>query len=380
MKSRIDKLVTAVSSAGADAAFIRNTPDIEWICGFEHTFDEERAHALFIEVIGDTPVVKLHTDSRYSLACSREAARLGGVIEVCSDRVSHAKWVYDLMQQSSTKLACEDTLTLREFEALKLAFAVQDKVFDKSETKQIASPFLITKDMCLNLRAVKDSDEIAKMQSAQAITDAVFEWICDFIKPGKTELEIARALDNKMFELGADALAFPTIVACGANGASPHAQPGSRVLEHGQCVVMDFGAKKNGYCSDMTRTVFIGEPRGRMMRAWNALRNANAQVRAMLKPGVTGIEAHSLAEQILADAGFGGCMGHGLGHGVGLEIHEEPCLNLRNDMPLVPGNVVTVEPGIYIEGEFGMRLEDFGVITESGFETFTKSTHETVVL
>jgi Xaa-Pro aminopeptidase len=143
---------------------------------------------------------------------------------------------------------------------------------------------------------------------------------------------------------------------------------------------MDFGAKKNGYCSDMTRTVFIGEPRGRMMRAWNALRNANAQVRAMLKPGVTGIEAHSLAEQILADAGFGGCMGHGLGHGVGLEIHEEPCLNLRNDMPLVPGNVVTVEPGIYIEGEFGMRLEDFGVITESGFETFTKSTHETVVL
>jgi Xaa-Pro aminopeptidase len=383
MEARLDKLAESIAALGADAAFFRNTPDIEWVCGFEHAFDEERAHALFVDISGDVPRAILHTDSRYSLVCSREATRLGSAIEVCSDCVSHAKWVYELMKgrintTEEDKLACEDTLTLREFKALKLAFAEGDSA--DVEYVESPSPFLITKNLCLDLRAVKDADEIAKMRAAQAITDAAFTWICSYIASGKTELEVSRALDNKMFELGADALAFPTIVACGANGASPHAQPGSRVLERGQCVVMDFGAKKDGYCSDMTRTVFLGEPRGRMARAWHAICDANAQVRAMLKPGVTGIEAHNLAEEVLAEAGFGGCMGHGLGHGVGLEIHEEPCLNMRNSAPLVAGNVVTVEPGIYIEGECGMRLEDFGVVTESGFETFTESTHEIVVL
>lgn len=132
------------------------------------------------------------------------------------------------------------------------------------------------------------------------------------------------------------------------------------MLEAGQCVVLDFGARSYGYCSDMTRTVFLGEPDPEMRAAWDALREANESVEAMLRPGVTGKEAHERAEAVLAAAGFGGRMGHGLGHGVGIDIHEEPVLAPRNERPLAADNVVTVEPGIYLPGKFGMRLEDFG--------------------
>ena len=152
------------------------------------------------------------------------------------------------------------------------------------------------------------------------------------------------------------------------------------MLEAGQCVVLDFGAKSYGYCSDMTRTVFLGEPEGQMRAAWDTVRAANEAVEALLRPGVTGREAHERAETVLAEGGFAGAMGHGLGHGVGLDIHEEPVLSPRNPEPLVEGNVVTVEPGIYLPGKFGMRLEDFGVVTDDGFEVFTKSTHEMVVI
>ena len=179
---------------------------------------------------------------------------------------------------------------------------------------------------------------------------------------------------------GAWGLAFSSIVAAGANGASPHAIPGATVLEAGQCVVLDFGARAWGYCSDMTRTVFLGEPDPEMRAAYEAIRRANEEVEALLHPGVTGRAAHKHAEAVLAEAGFGGAMGHGLGHGVGIDIHEEPVLSPRNDRELVAGNVVTVEPGIYLPGRFGMRLEDFGVITDDGFDVFTQSTHDLVVI
>ena len=130
----------------------------------------------------------------------------------------------------------------------------------------------------------------------------------------------------------------------------------------------------------MTRTVFLGKPDGEMAAAWETLRHANEAVEAMLAPGVTGAQAHQLAEDVLAQGGFGGKMGHGLGHGVGLDIHELPVLSPRNPVPLEQGNVVTVEPGIYIEGSFGMRLEDFGVVTADGFQVFTASSHEMVVI
>lgn len=218
------------------------------------------------------------------------------------------------------------------------------------------------------------------MRAAQAITDAAFAHIVKFMRPGLTEREVQLELEGFMLRAGASGLAFSSIVATGANGANPHAIPGDTRLEAGQCVVLDFGARACGYCSDMTRVVFIGEPGAYLRNAYAVLREANEQVEATLKPGVTGAEAHELAERVLAEGGFGGKMGHGLGHGVGIDIHEEPVLAPRNVQPLQVGNVVTVEPGIYLPGEFGMRLEDFGVIVDDGFEVFTQSTHDLVIV
>ena len=234
--------------------------------------------------------------------------------------------------------------------------------------------------MVLRLRAVKDGDELARMAAAQAITDAAFAHIVGLMAPGMTEREVQLALDDFMLKHGAEGLAFPSIVATGPNGANPHAIPSGTVLEAGQCVVMDFGARACGYCSDMTRTVFLGRPEGEMLRAWEVLREANEAVEAFVRPGVMGRECHELAEKVLADGGFGGLMGHGLGHGVGLDVHELPTLNPRNDQPLQAGNVVTVEPGIYLPGRSGMRLEDCGVVTERGYEPFGCASHEMVVI
>ena len=258
-------------------------------------------------------------------------------------------------------------ITLAEYRALQKAFPTD---FPMGETDGVVR----------RLRSVKERYEVARMKGAQSITDGAFAHIVEFMRPGMTEREIQLELDEWMLRHGAEGLAFASIVATGANAANPHAVPGVAMLEAGQCVVLDFGAKSYGYCSDMTRTVFVGEPDSQLRAAWDAVRAANEAVEAMLRPGVTGKEAHERAEAVLAEGGFAGAMGHGLGHGVGLEIHEEPVLSLRNEEPLVAGNVVTVEPGIYVAGKFGMRLEDFGVITENGFEVFTKSTHDMVVI
>ena len=230
------------------------------------------------------------------------------------------------------------------------------------------------------MRAVKDERELSAMRAAQAITDAAFEHIVEFMNEGMTELEVKRELEETMRRLGAEGLAFDSIVASGPNGAAPHSIAGERRLQAGDMVVMDFGARKGGYCSDMTRTVCVGEGTPLAREVFAAVREANEAVEAMIRPGRTGAAMHHLAEDVLAHNGFAGKMGHGLGHGVGIDIHELPVLSPRNETPLEVGNVVTVEPGVYLPGEIGCRLEDFGVVTEDGFEVFTKSTHELVII
>lgn len=365
MKKRIAALNKAAKKTGVSAMYVRDTANIEWITGFTGVFDDERAHSLFVSTHAKKAF--LHTDSRYYSAMA--AQRKGSGVKVDDDRISPAKWAKKLWHNTARRgdrLGIEDSMTLAECNAL---------------TKEIKDRDLVqTHDVILKLRAVKDEEEINRIRHAQAITDEAFKIIVGQIKPGITEREIQRRLDDIMFRLGADGLAFPTIVAAGANGANPHAQPGDTRLEAGMCVVMDFGAKKCGYCSDMTRTVFIGQPEGDMLRAWKALRAANESVEAELKAGMTGKEAHELAERTLESGGFGGCMGHSLGHGVGLQIHELPLLSPRNAKPIHAGSVVTVEPGIYIDGVFGMRLEDMGVVHEDRFEVLTQSTHSLVVV
>ena len=376
--NRLERLRLRMKERGIAALSVRDTSNIYWISAFDDLFDEEQAHCLYV----DDRRALLHTDSRYLTACLDRSQ--GTTVEVDGDRVSHASFLLQCWNELLAKgegpipaaeesdallsLGIEDSMTLAEYRRL-------TKVFD-DESRYLAE----TSDFVLTLRAVKDAEEIRRLKAAQAITDAAFSHIVTVMKPGMTEREVQLELDDYMYRHGASGLAFPSIVATGANGASPHAIPGETVLEAGQCVVMDFGARAQGYCSDMTRTVFLGQPEGQMLDAWHALRHANEACEAMVKPGITGIEVHQEAERLLAEGGFEGKMGHGLGHGVGIDIHEEPCLNLRNKLPLQEGNVVTVEPGIYLPGQFGMRLEDFGVVRADGFEVFTQSTHDLVVL
>ena len=394
-RQRLGRLRAKMADQGLAAFLVRDTSNIQWACAFDGVFDEEQAHALYV---GPDAAV-LHTDSRYAGAC--RAAAEGGPVGVDDAKGTHAafaarQWGQRQPASPEDHLGIEDSIALSEYRKLQRAFAAQGRAdlaraakvegdavadaVDAASSDAAPLPFAETDGVVVGLRAVKDAAELERLRAAQAITDAAFAHIVGFMRPGMTERQVQRELEDFMLRSGADGLAFPSIVATGANGANPHAIPGSTVLEAGQCVVLDFGARARGYCSDMTRTVFLGAPEGDMLRAWEVLRRANEQAEALIRPGVTGRECHDLAERVLAEGGFEGAMGHGLGHGVGIDIHEQPVLSSRNDAPLEVGNVVTVEPGIYLPGRFGMRLEDCGVVTEGGFAPFTQSTHEMVVV
>lgn len=230
-------------------------------------------------------------------------------------------------------------------------------------------------------RGKKDESEIAAIRHAQSITDAAFTHILDFITPTRTEREVALELDTFMRRMGAEDVAFPTIAVSGAASALPHGVPRDVPLERG-FLTMDFGARAHGYCSDMTRTVSIGRADEEMRRVYDTVLRAQ---RAALDAARVGIPHRTLdltARAIIEDAGFVGCFGHSLGHGVGLDIHEAPRLSqyAREDALLTPGEVVTVEPGIYVQGRLGCRIEDLIVVTESGICNLTKSTKELIEL
>lgn len=372
--SRFDIVRKACKEAGIDAFLVRETPNIAWLTQFDDVFDSEQAHALWI-----TPTkAVLHTDSRYAHA-ALNASQQRGEVAVNDVRQTHAAFVAQSVEQSYLEgtpvpvLGIENSCSLAEFRLLETELTQQVQPNHMPRLEETAG-------FIRNLRAVKDASEIERMREAQAITDAAFAHLIEYVQPGLIEREVQIELDDFMRRKGAEGLAFPSIVAAGEHAASPHAVPGTQKLEAGQCIVFDFGAVVRGYCSDMTRCIFLGEPTAKQKDAYAAIRSANETVEAVLKPGVTGKEMHELAEKVLAEAGFANTMGHSLGHGVGREIHEEPNLSPKNEKPLIAGNVVTVEPGIYLSGEFGMRLEDFGVVTDTGFEVFTQSPHDMIIL
>lgn len=363
---RIARVREVCQQQGIDDFIARDNMNIYWMTAFDDVFDPDRAHALLVTPEGAT----MHTDSRYSTNCLDRVERIGSSVAIDDERKSHAVFARDIVKKEGEgrKLGIEDDITLAEYR----------KVVSELEGSGIQ--LVETTGLVNGLRAVKDVRELARMKAAQKITDDAFSHIIEFIKPGMTELQVKIELEDFMVRHGSQGVAFESIVACGANGASPHGQAGNRIIEEGHSVVMDYGAKAFGYNADMTRTVFIGKPSDEMRAAYETIRRANETVEATIKAGVIGRDMHELAERILVEGGFGGKMGHGLGHGLGVDVHELPYLNATYDKPLEVGNVVTVEPGIYIAGKFGMRLEDFGVVTSEGYERFTQSTHEMVII
>ncbi len=231
-----------------------------------------------------------------------------------------------------------------------------------------------------SLRTVKDDDEILKIKKAQEIAELAFDEILKFIEVGKTEREVALRLDSLMFEQGAEALSFETIVLSGKNTSMPHGVPTNKKIEYGDFVLMDFGAVYDGYHSDMTRTVCIGNPTDKQKRIYDIVLNAQKESLKIARAGISGSQLDSAARSIIIGEGYGKCFGHSLGHGVGLEIHEYPNASPNFDYGLLENSVVTIEPGIYIEGEFGVRIEDFVLLKEGGCENLTKAPKELIIL
>ncbi|TDC92006.1 aminopeptidase P family protein [Nonomuraea deserti] len=230
------------------------------------------------------------------------------------------------------------------------------------------------------LRAVKDDAELALLRTACELTDQAFADVSQRIAPGMTERDLARLLDNRMTELGADKPAFDTIVAAGENGAIPHHAPTGRELRAGDLVTMDFGARYHGYHADMTRTVCLGPPAAWQRELYDLVVAAQRAGRHALAPGVPAGDVDAAARSVIAEAGHGEHFRHGLGHGVGLQIHEEPFLGPSRTGRLEDRVPITVEPGVYLPGRGGVRIEDTLVTREGGPELFTKTTKELLVL
>ncbi len=305
------------------------------------------------------------TDSRY-IEVANETVKGA---EVCM--VDHARNYTALLNEfidahGVKKLGIEDNyMSLGQYDRLK---------------KELHAELVYAGGLVTGLRASKDEEEFARMVEAQRITDEAFTAICKFIQPGMTEAEIAAKLVYEMMCRGANKTSFDPIVASGPNGSKPHAIPGPRKVQKGEFITMDFGCMYGGYCSDMTRTVALGEIDDDKKRVYDTVLKAQLAAIAASKAGVPGCDIHAVAAKVIDDAGYGRFFGHGYGHSVGIEIHESPNANTRDHTPMPVGAMVSAEPGIYIPGQFGVRIEDVVRMEEGGVTDITHSPKELIIL
>ncbi|MEG1777369.1 MAG: aminopeptidase P family protein [Angelakisella sp.] len=237
-----------------------------------------------------------------------------------------------------------------------------------------------TDKVILNLRAHKDEQEIKCMQAAQDIADQTFTHMLKYIEIGKTERELALEMHCHMLRLGAEKLSFDIICVSGANTSLPHGVPTDKKVQDGDFLTMDFGAMVGGYCSDMTRTVAIGHVTDEMETVYSTVLKAQLASLAAIVPGTPNTQIDKISRDIIYNAGYEGCFGHGTGHSVGLEIHEDPRYSITGSGVCEVGNVMTVEPGIYLEGKFGVRIEDMVYIGEDGIRNFASSPKDLIIL
>lgn len=248
--------------------------------------------------------------------------------------------------------------------------------------KEILKDFTLNSDdlFLLRLREVKSPQEIEWIAQAQKIGEDTFRHICGFIKAGMSELDIALEIDYHMRKLGGEMSAFDTIAVSGQNSSKPHGVPTSKKIQNGDFITMDFGTKIHGYCGDMTRTVAVGFVTDEMKQVYEVVRRAQETALSNIKANMTGMQADSFARDVIEGAGFGTYFGHSLGHGVGLDIHEEPRFSPMAQMNIEKNAVVSVEPGIYLPGKFGVRIEDLVVVEENGVKNLNTLGNELIIL
>ena len=287
--------------------------------------------------------------------------------------------VFDILLEYIT----QDRIHTIGFENESISYALYSKfVSALCESKKYDGELLLKPlgDTLLIPRQIKSSEEIELLREAEHIGDLAFEDILNILKPGMTELEVAAEIEYSMKRHGAEGLSFDTIAASGVNSSMPHAIPSEKKLEMGDFLTMDFGCKYKGYCSDMTRTVCIGKASDEQKKVYNIVLSAQLKVLDELKSGMLCKEVDAIARDYIKVQGYGQYFGHGLGHGVGLFIHESPAFNTRDISIVRPGMIETDEPGIYLPGKFGVRIEDMILITENGCESLAKSPKELIEL
>ncbi|MEN3043120.1 MAG: Xaa-Pro peptidase family protein [Fervidobacterium sp.] len=247
-------------------------------------------------------------------------------------------------------------------------------------SSKVNTQFEDVSNLILDIRAKKSEEEIEKIKVAVEIAESAFKRMLEIVKPGMKEYELSAFLEYQMRLLGAEDVAFESIVASGYRGALPHGKATDKIIEKGEPVVVDWGARYQGYNSDLTRVFCIGEVPEKIKEVYKIVYDAQQKALEIIKAGVTGKEVDSVARNHINELGYGEFFGHGLGHGIGLEVHENPSLSYRYDKPLETGHVVTVEPGIYLEGEFGIRIEENVVVRENGCQILTTLTRELIIV
>lgn len=271
---------------------------------------------------------------------------------------------------------------LKELNVNKLGFEKDHVTFSMYELyeKSMDVELVPVSGLVEELRLIKTTEELGVLKQAAKIAEDAFVHIQSYLKPGAKEIDISNELEFYMRKLGADSSSFDTIVASGYRGALPHGVASDKKIQSGELVTLDFGAYYKGYCSDITRTVAVGELNDELTSIYNIVQEAQKAGVEGLKPGITGKEADALTRDYITEKGYGEYFGHSTGHGVGLEVHEGPGLSFRSEKKLEPGMVVTVEPGIYVPNVGGCRIEDDIVITETGYERLTLAPDELIIL
>jgi Xaa-Pro aminopeptidase len=343
-KSRIEKLIEGLGEKKIDGIIISQPENRRYLSGFDGSDG-------FLIITADKRI--LATDARYTIQARSQAPDYE-ILTVSSDM---GGWLPELAAGLNIKRL--------GFEGGHLTFGLYRRLCDILDKGKSGLRLIPVENMAEPLRAVKEPEEIELIARAAGIADAAMEHIRESIRPSMTEIEAAWEIERFMRERGSQPLPFEVIVAAGPNSALPHAQPSARAIERAEPIVIDIGARVGGYASDLSRTLCLGAPDDTFKKVYDTVLGAQAGAIALLKPGMTGAEADRLARAIIEEGGYGGAFGHGLGHGVGLATHEYPRLGPSSAEELTEGMVFTVEPGIYLEGWGGVRIEDL-VVMEAG--------------
>jgi Xaa-Pro aminopeptidase len=350
--SRADRLVELIVERELDQLFVSDLTNVRYLTGFTGTNGACLAGAA--ERI-------FFTDFRYTERAEREVG------DEWERPEAERELVPQIAARMSGRVGFEDAkLSVRQL--ARLEAAVGEDV-----------DLLPAGDLVEQLRAVKEPGEVELIVAAAELNDGVYRWALERGLAGRTERDVARACEARIRELGAEP-SFPPIVAAGENGAIPHADAGDREIGTGELVVFDMGAKLDGYYSDGTRTFATGEPGEEAREVYDLVLTAQLAALGAIRAGATGEETDAVAREIIAEAGHGDHFGHGLGHGVGLDLHEGPRLATTSEEELREGNVVTVEPGIYLPGHFGVRIEDLVVLTADGHRNLSGMPKELTII